>query len=298
MPLTKFICPDGAQMECDACIRACRLRLRCVSLSTLQAIYSTERKWDGKPHVTDLLNGPMQTYLKICKDYAVEPQSRAFALLGSTHHKLMEQSSDGYPAEIKVEVMGIQGMADALEPAVGYLSEWNLIDYKSWGGYRVAKALGMEEIGKTPDPSGARYSRGGKWGTAGSPKMVNTFRANPNKADLVNEIIQLNFYRVGLESMGFDIRDLMIQATVRDGGTVTAKGYGVGKLIYMIRVPKVDNSEVMGFLMGKKSELLTALEDDEPRMCNNEECWGGRRCKGYCDVAAFCTQGQELGADE
>lgn len=293
MSLSKFICPDGERIGCVECIEQCRLAQRCVSLATLRAIHETERMWDGTPHVTDLLNGPMLNWLKIVEEYAVEPQSRAFALLGSTHHKMLEGTTQ-HPAEIKVEVMGIVGSADGIEPAVGGDGLWNLIDLKTWGSYKVAKALGMMEIGKMPDPSGARYSRGGKWGGAGAPKMVSRWEANPARADLAHEIIQLNFYRIGLEAQDLAIQDMMIQATVRDGGTHTAKGYGIDRLIYMIPVPRVADGQVMLYLIDKKMELEIAIKTDDPRLCDDTECWSGRRCMGYCDVAEFCPRGKEL----
>jgi hypothetical protein len=290
MPLKMFICPDGERVNCEDCIALCRQHRRCASLATLRAIWESERQWDGTPHVTDLLNGPMMTMLKVTRDYAVVPSSRAYALLGSTHHKLMEKSSD-YPAEMKVEVMGIQGTVDSLEPAGNGL--WHVVDFKTWGSYRVARALGMEERGKKPDPSGATYSRGGAWGKAGTPKMVKVWAANPLKAELENEKIQLNFYRIGVETKGMSVAKMMIQATVRDGNTVTARGYGIDDPVYMIEVPAVDDIELMVELMHRREELEGALASGAARFCNDAECWGGRRCNGYCDVWEWCVRGVE-----
>lgn len=295
MPLRFFTCPDKRQVYCDSCIESCRMAQRCVSLSTLKAIYKSEREWDGVPHVTDLLNGPMYLYLKITENYSTAPESRAFALLGSTHHKLLEEAADGM-AEVKVEAGGVVGTCDGVE-SLGNASDsgYGIVDFKTWGSFKVAKALGLEEIGKKPDPSGATYSRGGKYGAAGSAKMVPVFRANPARADLVNEIIQLNFYRIGLEAVGLDIRSLTIQATVRDGGTYTAKGYGVDRLIYLINVPVVQDEMIMGYLENKKSEIEVALDlGTEPRLCDDNENWNGRRCKDYCDVREFCRLGRSM----
>jgi hypothetical protein len=232
----------------------------------------------------------MYNLLRITKDYAVSPESRAFALLGSTHHKMLEGFADG-KGEVKVEVMGIQGTCDMPEEVSG-TDECDILDYKTWGSFRVARALGLEDVGKVPDPSGAVYTRGGKWGPAGSPKMVSIFRANAGKADLANEVIQLNFYRVGLEKQGRKVRKLGIQATVRDGGTVTAKSYGVDRLIYMIEVPRIGDVDVMGWLLERKLELEDALISNSTRVCSDTECWGGRRCQNYCDVAGFCVMGK------
>ena len=86
-----FKCPDGVAIKAEACLKQCRMGRRCVSRSTLQV--SVDRKWDGVPHVTQLLNGTMMEYLKIKHDYYIDPQDRAFALLGSTHHKLLEEQT-------------------------------------------------------------------------------------------------------------------------------------------------------------------------------------------------------------
>lgn len=304
MPLIQFICPDNNRIGVRNCLAGCRMNHRCVALSTLTAIAGTERVWDGRAHVTDLLNGTMYCWLRITKPYAIKPKSRAYALLGSTHHKLIEEKNQ-FPSEIKVELIGIQGSVDSLEPNNNYkagMLYFDLVDNKTWGSYKAMKALGLEEAGKIPDPSGARYSRSGKWGQAGSPKMIPQWRENPAKVDLVDEQVQLNFYRMALEDKGYPIADLKIQIVVRDGMSQVAYSRGVMESMYFIDVIRVEDSVIINFLNNQYTRLKLALEKGWYEPCLPHERWDDRRCLEYCDVWEDCPHGrlvrQQKGGDE
>jgi hypothetical protein len=287
MPLTQFICPDGQKVNGEECLSKCRIGKRCAALATLSALWETERKWDGVPHITDLISGTMYNYLKITRDYAVSPDSRAFTLLGSAHHKLIEASAK-FPAEVEVHYLGVQGRFDGIEPNDTGLT---IIDNKTWGSYKVAKALGIYEAGKMPDPSGEKYQKSGKWGAAGSPKMITRWEMDPRRADLTDEKIQLNFYRLGMVEQGFPITELKIQATVRDGGSITAYQRGVSKNLYLIDVPLVEDNIMVAFITRKKQQLMDALDLDCVEICSPEERWDNRRCAEFCDVWSHCPQG-------
>ena len=168
----------------------------------------------------------------------------------------------------------------------GYL----LTDYKTWGSFRVALALGLVES-KVPDPSGAVYYRSGSWGKAGTPKMVSIWTPSPWRADLFNEEMQLNNYRILVEGCGFPISRMQLQVTVRDGATFIATGRGVDRKIYIIPIRRVADEEVKGYFEAKRQALLEALEAKTlPPPCSDYERWEGRRCKGFCDVAKFCSE--------
>ena len=284
-----FQCPDKEIIPVKECLQHCRMEERCLTLPTLKLI-STEREWDGKPSTTMLLNGTMLSFLKLTQPYVVDPDKMAFMLAGTKHHDALEQVAKelGLPAEIALNID--KDIFDLLEQDEdGGLV---LTDYKNWGSYRVAKALGIVEVGKQPDPSGAIYKVSGKWGKAGTPKMVSVFQRMPQEADNWDAEYQLNRYRLMLEDNGIQVKRMQVQATVRDGGLAVANSRGITRNTYRIPIPKLDDTEVATYFSAKEAELLTALEQgswSEP--CNNRECWDGARCKGYCDVWMHCTKG-------
>lgn len=292
-PLKWFICPRVIKpVLVENCLQRCDDR--CLTLPTLKAI-ADERVWNGRPSTTQLLNGTMLEFLKITKDYAVDPQDRAFALLGTRHHQNLDAvaSTLNLPSEIALSPDG-RDVFDLLEPENG---SWTLTDYKAWGSYRVVRALGIVEAGKKPDPSGETYRSSGKWGAAGSPKMVATFQQVPQEADLWEAEMQLNHYRIMLEERGIQVGKMQLQVTVRDGGIMVAKNRGIDRNMYLIPIKRLGDNEVFNYFHGKKAMLLDALEAYNydplllPSLCNNRECWDGNRCRGYCEVAEFCPKG-------
>ena len=289
MSLEWFQCPDKEIIPVKDCLQHCKMEERCLTLPTLKLI-STEREWSGKPSTTQLLNGTMLEFLKLTQPYVVDPDSRAFMLAGTKHHNALEEVAKelGLPSEIALNID--KDIFDLLEQD----EDGGLVlsDYKNWGSYRVAKALGIVEVGKQPDPSGATYQRSGTWGKAGSTKMVSVFQQMPQEADNWEAEYQLNRYRVMLEEQGIQIKRMQVQITVRDGGLAIAYGRGIVRNTYRIPIPKLDNQQVEDYFATKEKALLTALEQgswSEP--CNERESWEGARCKGYCEVWRYCSKG-------
>lgn len=307
MPAKFTICPDGEHRLIEDCLKHCpREEGRCLSLPTLVAVY-TDRVWSGTPSTTQCLNGTRMEYLKITEDYSVNPMSRAFALLGTRHHQYLESIAKKLNV-LAEERLGenVSGMFDLLEPDENSdIERYILTDYKTWGSFKVARAMGIVKAGKKPDPSGALYKSSGKWGKAGTPKMVDVFIEDPTKADLVNESLQLNKYRLDIETAGFPVSKMRIQATVRDGGTYIAESRGLFLPIYMIHVPLLRDNEVENYFDAKAGSLLYHLENKTlPTMCSFSENWEGRRCAGFCDVWPWCDagiaamKGKEQNADQ
>jgi hypothetical protein len=286
--LELFKCPDDQIITDKECLTECPLGERSLTLPTF-ALMAEEREWNGQPSTTQLLNGTMMEFLKLTQPYSIDPDSRAFALSGTRHHRgLSEYAKElGLPSEIPLNID--RDIFDLIEPENG---NYVLTDYKLWGSYKVAKALGLVEVGKKPDPSGAVYKVSGKWGKAGEPKMVPVFQPMPQEVDLFNEELQLNNYRVMLEELGITISKMQLQVTVRDGGLAVASSRGITRNIYKIPIRRLDDGEVREYFNLKKDALLAALHNghwDEP--CNDRECWDGARCKGYCEVARYCPKG-------
>lgn len=287
MPLQWFRCPDGTTTKITDCLANCTSR--CLTLPTIKLIAS-ERKWTGTPSTTQMLNGTMQTFLKITQPYVVDPQDRIFILLGIKSHSLLEDAAKELhlPSEIAL-TDGNKDIFDLLEPDNG---GWILTDYKVWGSYRVAKALGMIATGRIADPSGAKYKTTTKYGKAGTVKMITTFSRVPDAVDLFEPELQLNRYRVMLEERGLQIHKMQLQIMVRDAGLAVARSRGITQAMYLVEIDRLEDSIVTNYFDGKKASLLTALEQGNWNTpCSEYECWEGTKCKRYCEVAKHCPKG-------
>lgn len=272
MPPKWIICPKNKEtILIEDCIGHCTDR--CLTLPTIKAI-TQEREWTGNPSTTRLLNGTMLEFLKITKDYTVNPQNRAFALVGTKHHTMLKEIADELklPSEISLGPDG-HDVFDLIEPENDH---WTLTDYKVWGSYRVARALGIVKSGKGKEA---------------------TFITDPGMVDLWETELQLNHYRVMLEKLGMKIGRMQVQVTVRDGGLQMAKTRGIDFNIGLIPIKRLDDMEVLNYFAWKKTKLLDTLEEYKnnpeylPEPCNDKESWDGNRCRGYCEVAQNCPKG-------
>ena len=272
MPLKWFICDkfQGKPVPLEECFK-CH---QCMTEPTLRLI-SQDREWNGEPSTTQLLNGTMMEFLKITRDYGVNPQSRAFSIHGTKVHGELQKYAEelGLPAEIAMSPDG-RDIFDLLE--YNSTNSWTLTDYKTWGSYRVVRALGITKVGKGKDAE---------------------FLVKPEDADLSNEELQLNNYRIKLEKLGIIINNMQLQVMVRDGGLSVAATRGIDFNIRLIPIKRLPDDEVLAYFAAKRQRLLNALADYKkdnnyfPEVCNSEESWEGRRCQSYCDVAEFCPKG-------
>lgn len=265
MPLKYFNCPDNSQIAVSDCLAKCpRPEGRCLSLPTLYDIGYT-REWPGKPSTTQLLNPTRYSYLHIKAPYAINPTDMAFALLGTRHHKRLEgvaKKLEGLEAEMKLGG-DVTGILDLLEPDELKDGFWKLTDYKTWGSYAVAKHLGLKNNGV--------YER-------------------------QQLALQLNNYRVKAEALGFNISRLLVQCTVRDGGTYMARNNNVNDKILLLPVDILDDTEVKQYFKTNAEALITAVETDTmPELCDYDGRWGNRRCcPEYCPVVYWCPEGAKM----
>ncbi|KKM58125.1 hypothetical protein LCGC14_1549750 [marine sediment metagenome] len=265
MPLVNFLCPDKVTRPISECLVKCpRPEGRCLRLPTLHEV-GKDRPWTGKPSTTQSLNPTRMEYLKITKDYAVAPNSRAFVLLGSRHHYKLELAGkelDGIEVEKRLQG-DTTGILDLLEPDELADGFYVLTDYKSWGSFAVAKFLGISDADGT-------YERH-------------------------QTTLQLNNYRVKVEALGFPVSRLLIQCTVRDGNTKSAFINKIKENMPMLPVERMDDDYVQEYFLYKSYDLLTALENEVmPALCLYEERWNGKRCLKYCEVAKFCPEGAKV----
>jgi len=298
MPATKFICPDNEQIKISKCLQngGCRMKQRCATRPYLRLI-GFDRVWRGVSP-SSAGNGPRLLYLKAVHDYAINPQSRVWAAFGtSTHDNLgMHRYTNDVLSEESLSDDKMRGIADTLDIDESDPDFYVLSDYKTWGSYKVAKAIGIiiekKDVPILDDNGDPVLLKSGKNKDKPKTKVESKRIIDPTKADLESETLQLNRYRIFFEKAGFPISRMEIQAIPRDGGTYVAKGRGIEDNLYMIPVPFFDNVRVIVFYDFLQSEVDEAFKTGYIRKCNEWESWEGRRCNGYCEVSEQC---QEMG---
>lgn len=289
MPMIFFICPDGRRVLIASCHEKCRMGMRCATLPALLSI-GKQRPWTGTPSTTQLIKGTREAYLEITNEYAASPDSFAFAFIGTKAHARLERNEAmNHLMEERLEEDGISGMFDLYGEEDGVRT---LFDYKVSGSYKVAKAIGLKEVEE--EVPGEVFRSGPRKGKNRTVKRI--VQGEP---DLGDWGLQLNHYRQLLESKGFPVDRMVLQAIVRDGGTYLAKKRGLARNIYLIDVPRLDDNAVTAYFAGKRDALKAALETDTiPPPCSEEERWQDRKCAEFCRVAEFCDHGQAIRASQ
>jgi hypothetical protein len=289
MPKVGFVCPDNQTILIEDCFRNCRMNRRCATMPYLELI-AEDRKWRG---VTPSMagTGPRQIYLKDTCRYSVIVDQQAFMALGTTTHGRLSlrQYTENVLSEESFKDEEGEGTPDCLEQDEFRTGYHILSDYKTWGSYKVAKALGMTHI-VVPllDHKGkpVMYVRGKK---KGSQKYTKKFTIDPRSADVYSEALQTNRYRIMIEESGFPISRIQLQAIVRDGGTWLAEDKrGLRNNIYMIDIPLLQNEVVLKYYKKLSDEVEKARQTGYVRRCSSWETWRGLRCELFCDVYYDC----------
>lgn len=251
-----------------------------------------------KPSTTELINGTMLEFLRLTRDYSINPRKQGFRLAGTRHHSWMEEiaelkSLDVFSEET-LDRRNHTGRSDVIEEIEG---GFILYDYKLWGSFKVAKALGLVQVGREPDPAGGVYQRKSKYGEKGEPKTIPVFGVDPSQQENLDTELQLSDYAIGWEEMGFNIVQMKVQATIRDAGTTAAVGHGFereGDDTLLIPIERLANDFVNDYFVAKSEALLSALsryKTDKsylPELCTERERWDGIRCERFCEVKEFC----------
>ena len=282
MPYKYFQCPDKQTVEIENCLKECRMGSRCLSIPTLRLI-AEQRPWAGKPSTTQLLKGTREAYLHIVKDDLVmAPKDQLFRILGTKGHAVLEQYTENELSEERLSSDVATGAFDLYDP-----ESKTLYDYKTWGSYRVAMALGIEMV---EVDTGEVYKTGAK---KGQPKTRKEPKFTGNIDNRETEL-QLNHYRIMLEEAGFPVENIIVEAIVRDGGTMAATSRGITENGYLIPIRRLDDAEVIAYFTGKAEKLKQALETGSCEKCTAEERWNDRKCQKYCDVAKHCEYGRQF----
>jgi hypothetical protein len=294
MSATKFVCPDGGTIPIEECLSTggCRMASRCATRPFLRAIsFDMERAWRGvSPSMAG--TGPRCLYLRAIVDYAIDPRSRVWALLGiSTHDRLnWKKYTKDALSEEKLGPEGKGGTPDVLEEDENEPGSYILTDYKTWGSYKVASAIGMDQVEEDilDEEGNQTFFKSGK--RKGEKKTRKVWVCTPDSASLTGEEMQLNRYRIFFEEAGFPVSKMQILAIPRDGNTQMAHARGVSDTIYLIPIKRLDNDHVIGFYNTLTNEVTEAFETGWVRPCNKWESWDGRKCAKFCEVNQECAE--------
>lgn len=292
MPYNQFICPDGQRTAISDCLSTCRLASdfeggRCLSKRTLLAM-SEQREWNGVPSATMLLNGTRESFLKIKKEYAIDPQQVVFAIFGTGCHMYLEQfiTSDKMSAEVRLQdpTGTYSGQYDCYDE-----KEKILYDVKTYGSYKTAKVMGLQKR-KEPildEHGNQRKYKNGK-------KMYRVWFEVGHRSNF-EVAVQLNAYRIMLENIGKQVDKMLVEVFTRDAGTFSATDRGITTNAQLLRVNHISDRWIQRYFLTKARQLISSLKKNElPEPCSYRERWGGQKCKGYCAVWEFCDVGRAL----
>jgi len=282
MPSKWFMCPNEEIIEIEKCLDKCPYGRRCLPRPYLERI-GYDREWRGiTPSMAG--NGPRLIHLKRVKDYVVKPQGRAFAFLGIQTHQQISFHDFNVLTEEKLSDDKMKGIADLLEVDEERDGWYILTDWKTWGSYRVMRALGHYYV----DVQTGEFFKSGP--RKGKPKTKKEKRIDPAQADIKDVKYQLNRYRMFYEGKKFRISQIQMACVIRDGGVRIAAERGLSNNIEMIEIPIIPDVQVHLFYDTLTQEVEDAFQrPGTVRKCDDWECWGGRRCEG-CEVREPCEE--------
>lgn len=279
MPAKYFKCLDGDKIEITDCYKQCRMKERCMLLPVLKAVGKT-RAWYGRPSVTQLLKDTRQTYLEIIHDYTINPQNAIASMIGTNSHSLMEGNvPNGFLSEVRLEDDITSGQFDAYD-----MKNKTLIDFKFFGAYRIAMALGKRPrwVNK------GVYVRGVN---KGKTKWEQVF-SDGGVRDVLEISKQLSYYKYLMKQHGLEVKDIKVQMLVRGGLDKTAKSYGLDRMSYVVRLNGISEHWIRLYMKTKYDRLMQALETNTlPPVCKTR--WNDLKCKEYCGVNEFCPYYKE-----
>ena len=273
MPAKYFRCPDGELIPIGDCYKNCRMKERCLLLPVLKAVGKT-RAWYGKPSVTQLLKDTRQAYLEIVNDYSIDPQKSIASMIGTNSHSLMEGNvPNGYLSEVRFENDITSGQIDGYD-----CKTCTLFDFKFFGAYRIAKALG-----KIPKWKKKTHIRGKD---KGKEYWVQEF-VDGGVKDVMEISKQLSYYKVLMKEHGLKVKRILVQMLVRGGLDKVAKSYGLTKTGYIVKLNGISERWITKYMTAKHDRLFHALETGElPPVCKQR--WNDLKCKDYCGVNMYC----------
>lgn len=282
MPAKWFRCPDGEIVEIESCIAGCRMAEPCMATPLAITIgYNRPPPKIPRISASQGLVGVREKFLQLTHPFIVDPQGRADMIMGTAAHARLEPgaSGDRFVCEQYFKNEYTSCFIDLYERHTKIL--W---DYKTWGAFKVKKALGLV---KTIDPSGEIYQRNGKGFKKGDPKMMEVWSRNPKEVDLYDVELQMNMERI-LIAKQLPVEQMKIQAIVKEPLWSVQK-HGIDRKLYTFDVKRLPDEEVVEIYKRKTEALRHAFRTGElPDYCTESERWGGRKCQKFCEVRAIC----------
>ena len=219
--------------------------------------------------------------MEITENYALDPQDALFRVRGTRGHGVLDLYVDASElAEERLTDSHSSGMFDFYDPATR-----TLYDDKFCGSYKIGRALGLYQV---EVETGGVYKTGAK---KGHPKTRKEWREGGHR-DRFDWAVQLNDYRRKLETLGFPVEHLVVEAICRDGNTFMATSRGVEQNGTLIPLNRISDHWISAYMGTKSQRLLQALNTGMlPPTCKNRESWSGRKCQKYCNVREQCKEG-------
>jgi len=266
-----FICPDTTKIGAAECISNCRMPKRCLPRPILLKLARNKERIDGKYSVTQLISPTRIAYLREISAIYIKPEGAIKAFYGTAMHEMNSNEKSGlFAMEQTVSNDWVSGTIDLVDEGI-------LWDYKVWGSYRVARALGMRSV-KVPSPK--------------TGKPINSYVPG-GEPELDEETLQLNMYRILAKGKLPDVDLMKLFVIVKDAELRIAYSRGITRPWYDIIIQPMEDATVLNYFAEKADKLSLAITSGEiPPLCTVEERWGGNRCK-YCDVVEFCNYGLE-----
>ena len=250
-----------------------------------------QRIWTGHPSTTQLLNGTRSAWLEVTRKYFFRPESKVFAFLGTAAHGNVERFvKEGEKAEERITDDICSGQYDFYDD-----QSQTLYDYKTWGSYKVAKALGMtvkfvpkkDRFGKIIYKWNTKEKRNKpEWDRVYVPGNI-----AEKVVGMLDTVVQLSDYRDKLQSVlkdGYKVKRIAVQIIMKDAGTQVARDRGITGNTFIIPLNGVSSHWIKKYLGRKRELLLQAIEKDYSPKCRRSDIWGGLKCKKYCDVSKIC----------
>ena len=205
--------------------------------------------------VTQLVQPTQITMLKERHEVYVQPDEGIKSALGTLMHAAVELGTEGAPEDV-------------------YSVEQKII--KEVDGVQIGGTIDLMEFVDGAGICGYDYKLTSKYSVKGMLQQ-GVREAHPDY------FWQGNIY-AWLAGGAYDWH-LVAVTRDHDGRTRHAP-------IEVIPVPLLPAAEVEAFVRGRVKELvsnMSVLDVDLPA-CTEEQTWQGRRCAGYCEIAAWCHQ--------
>ena len=284
MPAIGFKCPNGDTVSFKQCFAGCDHQ--CMALPARLSAGDT-RPWRGKPSVTQLIKPTLPAYLEIVNDYYIDPMSVTASMIGTNSHKAFEEHQpNGWLAEVRLEDDITSGQFDAYDCKNKILYDW-----KFFGVFRIAKALGYHSVWKKYIPTRGKNKGTEQWKQEFIPGGVR---------DVREIAIQLSYYKYLMEKHNLQVDKILVNMFVRGGLDKTAKSYGIEQQAYLIPIHPISAHWVRMYMKKKYDMLMTALETNTlPPICSKRDRWDtsktypDRKCRDWCSVNQFCPYYQE-----